>query len=307
MDPEAAPVTSNELPPDAPSARMTGMLSGFAASRAPYAVAGLDLAAKLLAGPRTAADPAEEAGVPEDPLRRVLHTLGGVGAVTYQEGGRRAATSRTRAAGPADRVSAVGGGFSAGVPSADVRLLSAVLHDRSDEDRARLLACITEAARPGARLAAVFGRRAAPGRVERSDHVDGGGRAGTYRVRVHGSSGRCRVRRRQDRRGPGRRHRAVEATLKADRRPHAGSSPGRRPAPSRLLFEADRRTTAPSRRSARPSLPKAAIEHGFPSAAGGTGWPVLSGRSKATGHQPHPAPPGAGTSVPDTYDTKDIP
>jgi hypothetical protein len=262
---------------------MAGMLSGFAVSQALYAVAKLDLAAKLLAGPRTPAELAEEAGVSEEPLRRVLHTLSGVGVVTHQEGdrfavtglgatlaretpgslhgtallwmethyeafgellgtqrtgrtgfalrhgqefvpylrehpehlpaltsamaelnggprrallsdyrlpegevvadiggadgsvlaalladdpGRRgivmdlpevvpAATSRMSAAGLADRVSTIGGDFFAGVPSADVYLLSAVLHDWSDEDCARLLARITEAARPAARLVVI--------------------------------------------------------------------------------------------------------------------------------------------------------
>jgi hypothetical protein len=283
MAPEVASAPSNEQSSGALSARMAGMLSGFALSQALYAVAKLDLAAKLLAGPRTPAELAEEAGVPEDPLRRVLHTLSGAGVVTHQEGGRfavtdlgatlaretpgslhgtalmwmethyeafgellgtlrtgrtgfalhhgqefvpylrehpehlpaltsamaelnggprrallsdyrlpegevvadiggadgsvlaalladdpgrrgivmdlpevvPAATSRMSAAGLTDRVSAVGGDFFAGVPSADVYLLSAVLHDWSDEDCARLLARITEAARPGARLVVI--------------------------------------------------------------------------------------------------------------------------------------------------------
>ncbi|MFD3687064.1 hypothetical protein ACFWTE_19860 [Nocardiopsis sp. NPDC058631] len=87
-----ASAPSNEQSSGALSARMAGMLSGFAVSQALYAVAKLDLAAKLLAGPRTPAELAEEAGVSEDPLRRVLHTLSGVGVVTHQEGGRFAVT-----------------------------------------------------------------------------------------------------------------------------------------------------------------------------------------------------------------------
>ncbi|GAA1072918.1 methyltransferase [Nocardiopsis metallicus] len=283
MAPEAASAPSNEQPSGALSAQMAGMLSGFALSQALYAVAKLDLSAKLLAGPRTVTELAEETGVLADPLRRVLHTLSGVGVVTHREGDRfavtdlgatladgtpgslrgtallwmethyeafgellgalrtghtgfalrhdqefvpylrehpehlpsltsamaelnggprqallsgyrlpegevvadvggadgsvlaalladeperrgvvmdlpgvvPAATARMSAAGLADRVSVVGGDFFAGVPSADVYLLSAVLHDWPDEDCARLLARVGEAARPGARLVVI--------------------------------------------------------------------------------------------------------------------------------------------------------
>lgn len=65
------------------------------------------------------------------------------------------AAARMSAAGLADRVSTVGGDFFAGVPSADVYLLSAVLHDWPDEDCARLLVRIAEAARPGARIVVI--------------------------------------------------------------------------------------------------------------------------------------------------------
>lgn len=278
MASETTSAPSNERSSGALSAQMTGMLSGFAVSQALYVVAKLDLSTELLAGPRTAAELAEKSGVLEEPLRRVLHTLSGVGVVTHQEDGRfavtdlgatlagetpgsvrgtalmwmethyeafgellgtlrtgrtgfalrhgqefvpylrehpehlpgltsamaelnggprqallsdyrlpegevvadiggadgsvlaalladdpgrrgvvldlpgivPAATARMSAAGLADRVSVVGGDFFAGVPSADVYLLSAVLHDWPDEDCARLLARITEAARPGA-------------------------------------------------------------------------------------------------------------------------------------------------------------
>ncbi|WP_017589944.1 methyltransferase [Nocardiopsis ganjiahuensis] len=262
---------------------MAEMLSGFAVSQALYVVAKLDLAAKLLAGPRTPAELAKESDVLEDPLRRVLHTLSGVGVVTHREGDRfavtdlgatlaggtpgslrgtallwmethyeafgellgtlrtgstgfalrhgqefvpylrehpehlpgltsamaelnggprqallagyrlpegevvadiggadgsvlaalladdprrrgivmdlpevvPAATARMSEAGLAGRVSTVGGDFFTGVPSADVYLLSAVLHDWSDEDCVRLLGRIAEAARPGARLVVI--------------------------------------------------------------------------------------------------------------------------------------------------------
>ncbi len=277
----SAPV--NEPPSIGPSAQMAGMLSGFAVSQALYVVAKLDIAAKLLAGPRTAADLAEAAEVPEVPLSRVLHTLSGFGVVSHQEGDRFAitelgatladgtpgsvrgtalmwmethyeafgellgtmrtgstgfslrhgqefvsylrehpehlpsltaamaelnggprqallsdyrlpegevvadiggadgsvlallladeprrrgvvmdlpgvvpvATARMSAAGLSDRVSVEGGDFFAGVPSADVYLLSAVLHDWSDEDGARLLARIKEAARPDAKIVVI--------------------------------------------------------------------------------------------------------------------------------------------------------
>jgi hypothetical protein len=60
MAPEVASAPSNEQPSGALSARMAGMLSGFAVSQALYVVAKLDLAAKLLTGPRTPADWADE-------------------------------------------------------------------------------------------------------------------------------------------------------------------------------------------------------------------------------------------------------
>ena len=92
MAPEAASAPSSEQPSGALSAQMAGMLSGFAVSQALYSVAKLDLAAKLLAGPRTVTELAEETGVLADPLRRVLHTLSGVGVVTHREGDRFAVT-----------------------------------------------------------------------------------------------------------------------------------------------------------------------------------------------------------------------
>ncbi|WP_224391275.1 methyltransferase [Pseudonocardia sp. ICBG1293] len=58
-------------------------------------------------------------------------------------------------AGLADRVEVLGGDFFESVPSAQVYLLSTVLHDWDDEDALRILGRIRAAAPPGARLVVV--------------------------------------------------------------------------------------------------------------------------------------------------------
>ncbi|MFJ4682961.1 methyltransferase [Streptomyces sp. NPDC088789] len=62
------------------------------------------------------------------------------------------AAERLTELGVADRVKAVGGDFFTEVPSADVYLLSTVLHDWNDDQCATILANIARAAHPGARL-----------------------------------------------------------------------------------------------------------------------------------------------------------
>lgn len=265
------------------AAEMTRMLAGFTISQALYVVAKFDIATSLLEGPRTVAQLAAEAGVREEPLRRVLHTLSGVGVVKHESGDRfavtdlgatlapgtsgsvwgtalfwmetnyepflelaevvrtgrsgselrygkgfgeylqehpehmpsltaamaelttgprqallsayrlppgevvadiggadgsvlealisdephrrgivldlpevvPAATERMRKVDLADRVSVLGGDFFVEVPTADVYLLSTVLHDWDDADAGRLLARIARAAEPGARLVVI--------------------------------------------------------------------------------------------------------------------------------------------------------
>jgi hypothetical protein len=66
-----------------------------------------------------------------------------------------AARETVRAAGAAGRVRVVGGDFFAGVPEADVYLLSTVLHDWNDAAATDILRSIAKAARPGARLVLV--------------------------------------------------------------------------------------------------------------------------------------------------------
>lgn len=66
-----------------------------------------------------------------------------------------AATRRMREADLADRVSVTGGDFFVQVPTADVYLLSTVLHDWDDADCGRLLGRIAQAAAPGARLVVI--------------------------------------------------------------------------------------------------------------------------------------------------------
>jgi hypothetical protein len=63
-----------------------------------------------------------------------------------------AATATLDAAGLADRAIAVGGSFFDGAPTADVYLLSAILHDWDDPNAIRILRHIADAAAPGAHL-----------------------------------------------------------------------------------------------------------------------------------------------------------
>ncbi|MBR8741222.1 methyltransferase [Nocardiopsis sp. MG754419] len=88
------------------AAEMTGMLAGFTTSQALYAVAKFDIATALLDGPRTVAELAAGAEVREDPLRRLLHTVTGVGAVRHEDGDRFALTplGRTLASGTPESV-----------------------------------------------------------------------------------------------------------------------------------------------------------------------------------------------------------
>jgi len=57
--------------------------------------------------------------------------------------------------GMADRVQSIGGDFFQSVPSADVYILSYILHDWDDEACRRILRAIVEAAEPGARVVLV--------------------------------------------------------------------------------------------------------------------------------------------------------
>lgn len=57
--------------------------------------------------------------------------------------------------GMSERISVVGGDFFETAPAADVYVVSMVLHDWDDADCRRILGRMAEAARPGARLAAV--------------------------------------------------------------------------------------------------------------------------------------------------------
>jgi SAM-dependent methyltransferase len=59
------------------------------------------------------------------------------------------------AAGLSDRTTVIGGDFFDAVPTADVYVMSAVLHDWSDSEAARILRSIADAAAPGARLVLV--------------------------------------------------------------------------------------------------------------------------------------------------------
>lgn len=68
------------------------MVSEHTVSPALYVVTKPDLAAALLAGPRTAAEVATRAHVPAGPLRRLLHTLGAVALVAHADGDRFANT-----------------------------------------------------------------------------------------------------------------------------------------------------------------------------------------------------------------------
>ena len=63
-----------------------------------------------------------------------------------------AAQKKLADAGLADRVTAVGGNFFDGVPTADVYVMSVVLHDWDDDSCVRILRNITKAAPPAARL-----------------------------------------------------------------------------------------------------------------------------------------------------------
>ncbi|MFJ6657096.1 methyltransferase [Streptomyces sp. NPDC091377] len=74
------------------------------------------------------------------------------GIVLDVPGAVPAAAKRLTELGVADRVKAVGGDFFTEVPSADVYLLSTVLHDWNDDQCATILANIARAAHPGARL-----------------------------------------------------------------------------------------------------------------------------------------------------------
>jgi hypothetical protein len=67
---------------------MAEMLSGFQRSQALYVVAKLDLAAKLLDGPRSAPDLAAEVGAEPDHLARLMHVLSGYGVFTHSGDGR---------------------------------------------------------------------------------------------------------------------------------------------------------------------------------------------------------------------------
>jgi ubiquinone/menaquinone biosynthesis C-methylase UbiE len=62
------------------------------------------------------------------------------------------ATERLRAAGWGDRVTVVGGDFFEQVPTADVYVMSVVLHDWDNASCARILRNIARAAAPGAHL-----------------------------------------------------------------------------------------------------------------------------------------------------------
>jgi O-methyltransferase domain/Dimerisation domain len=66
-----------------------------------------------------------------------------------------AAHERLAAMGLAERVSTVGGDFFEAVPTADIYLLSMVLHDWDDVQARRLLSSIAASARPGARVVAL--------------------------------------------------------------------------------------------------------------------------------------------------------
>jgi precorrin-6B methylase 2 len=63
-----------------------------------------------------------------------------------------ASQEKLKSAGVADRVEVVGGDAFAGVPEADIYILSMVLHDWNDEDSRRILHSIARTAKSGARL-----------------------------------------------------------------------------------------------------------------------------------------------------------
>jgi ribosomal protein RSM22 (predicted rRNA methylase) len=57
-----------------------------------------------------------------------------------------------RAAGVADRCTAVGGNFFESVPASDAYILKHIIHDWNDADAGRILTAIRKAAQPGAKL-----------------------------------------------------------------------------------------------------------------------------------------------------------
>ncbi len=81
-----APESTRFAPPEAQAAQLLMQVgTGYILSAALYAAAKLDVADRLASGARSAASLADEAGVLEDPLYRVLRALASVGIFEEHE------------------------------------------------------------------------------------------------------------------------------------------------------------------------------------------------------------------------------
>jgi hypothetical protein len=94
------PMSEKKTPEPTPQETVLQLISGAWATQAVYAAVRLDLAEKLAAGPRTAAEVAKDCGALPDRLERLFRTLSGVGVFRHRDDGRwenTAASSALRA------------------------------------------------------------------------------------------------------------------------------------------------------------------------------------------------------------------
>jgi hypothetical protein len=131
-------------------ARFTGAMAGLTDGIKVHALDGYRLPAGGVTCDVGGADGSVLAAIfaadPDTTRRGIVFDLPGVVPAAHE---------RLAATGLADRVDTVGGDFFQALPSADIYLLSMVLHDWDDAQAGRLLASIAAAARPGARLVAL--------------------------------------------------------------------------------------------------------------------------------------------------------